>query len=127
MFRKRAYSKIFVLAVLVVALLSKNNVQAATSKTYDFYNEEGTRVEVTTIINTVYPKNGANSIDFWAILEGIRPTAMRIYNVAANFCIASYEHGSTSMSDLTSVGSTVSASSSFDYDPAWGEINRRYN
>lgn len=48
---------------------------------------------------------------------------MRIYNIVANFRIASYESGSTSISDLTSVGKTVSASSSFDYDPAWGDIN----
>jgi len=49
--------------------------------------------------------------------------AVRIYNIVVNFRIASYEFESISMSDLTSVGKTVSASSSFHYDSAWGELN----
>ena len=122
MFRKREYGKIVVLTILSIALIPKNNVQA-TSTTYDFYNEFGTRIEVTTTIKSVYPKNGANLVEFVALLEGLRPSAVSVYNIVVNFRITSYELESTSLSDLNSVGNTASSSSFFEYNPAWGELD----
>ena len=123
MFRESKYGRIFFLVILCLSLIPKNQVQAATSTSYDFYNEFGTSVEVTTIINTVYPRNGANNIDFRARLDSLRPGGVSIYSISASFRIGSHELGSTSLPSLTSIGSTVYGSSSFDYDSSWGQIN----
>ena len=112
MLKNGKFILIFFITFLSLSLIPQNGVQAA-STTYDFFNDFGMRYEFTATISSVFPKTGLNSIDFRITLKSLRPIGVRLYNILVSFRIA----------DLLLEGSTSSSASSFNYDPAWGEID----
>jgi len=95
----------------------------AASESCQFHNIEGTRFTLKATINSVYPNDGENNIQFEATLNELRSDAYDVHDLYVSFRISSYDTGTTGLTPLSYVGDYSFSSAYFSYNSEWGEVS----